>query len=184
MLNKITLVLFIFFFSSCSQNIRNKVCNNCIHSFCLNVYQDKKLFLLGSGGFGKEKIQEFSLIFKSPDKYDIDKARFLIVELTESFLSCINNDLSLREFLIEHPFDLNMLDIGVLFLDENEDFVSLPHIASVYVLNGIVTYSIYNESKDNLKMIHDESYRRAKGIVEHQMALQNLNQIQCYPSEE
>lgn len=110
-------------------------------------------------------------------KADVNYARNILVKNVENFIEKINNDETIRNYLIHYPISYNDFDFYIIFLgNENIDLYPFkPYLAGVYVTHqgafskeGLVEYNGRDPTTGKLEDIHLESYTRAKGIVEHQ----------------
>ena len=94
--------------------IANRV-QNC---FVKKVREELGLYCEGSGGKQAYDIQSYRLQFRIVEKGTIERARELIVKITEMFKEEINNDKDVRPYLREYPFPHERIEIRISFSDE------------------------------------------------------------------
>lgn len=112
-------------------------------------------------------------VFKNRnDVISIDEARNLIINLEESFLKEINSNQKTFSKLETYPFNQNLVDVGIYFIDENQ--IDLGQgVSEVRFFEGKITYKSYEISEYTEKYpvlgrhfkIHEESYEEALEIV-------------------
>ena len=116
---KVLLFVFLFFafFSSCSKIPEDeKKVNKTCFKFASLVRKQKKLYLAGFGqnmdtSNGTYKV--IALTFGSQEKIkDIETARKLIVEIISEFITYLNHEKSIQDYLTVTPLTVKNLDIG------------------------------------------------------------------------
>jgi hypothetical protein len=172
----------ISFLTSCSEK-KMKPVDVAIHRVIEKTVQDvnhlnidNKYYLIGVGGSidhktGKQKTIDITFQLNSP--LSKEACRWVIVNIALLFLSNINQDPDLSQFLPEGGFTYNNLDIGISLLTPNRSFLYHPDIAYVSLFNGKIYYST-NDPKDKdgghspyKERVH-EPFEEALKIVESQ----------------
>ncbi len=154
-----------FLFSSCVVKKSNPAwiagqCN--IVSFLLNIQEKYRIFLDGFGGYtpdGKVKRLRASLYIY--ENVDFERSREFIIEAIDTFLSTINQDADLSNYLYHAPFTYEDIGISIGFYKPGGGFVENGYIAHVFLRDGRVGYSIFDQEMDDLKRIHTEPYLEA-----------------------
>lgn len=153
-----------------------QIADEFMSSFKNEMCTSKGLYAFGSGGSFLDAINEYSFYFISFEEVDLNMARKKLVETTETLLNEINSDEKMRPYLSRFPFTCKDVDVIISFrkLRDSNQYVDAPNIALAfnggggYGSNALVYYSIYDSCKDDLVRVHNESYCRARGILEHQ----------------
>jgi hypothetical protein len=173
-------IMFFIFLSSCTPPPPHvKAGDAFILKFVNEAKQSYDLYLFGSGGAFLDDIKAFHFYFISFEKMEIDEARKLAVDLTENLLYQINSDSELQPYLHQTPFGYKDILISITFRDyEQSNYVNPPSIALLIISNNKIYYDVFNPFTDKLCDLHSESYQRAKGIVEHQESLRNLQECE------
>lgn len=136
-------------------------------------------YLSHEGTFNNSPIMPISFFFYSYQKADVNTARKLLVNNVENLIQLANSDPELKNHILNYPIDYKDFKFFILFylVDQYDKFVPLPYLAGVYVSRGLVDYFIVNSSTGKLEVLSAESYQRARGIVEHQNSLLNLQSL-------
>ena len=129
------------------------------------------------GGQLTEHIDSLDITFSSHRKRSVKNARKTLVGCAEEYLSRVNNDEKLSVFLDHHPIKNTELDLGIIFLDENEQWYDLGFIVNASLIQGVARYKIYNRERDRFQNRHEEFYREALKIVRSQSSKQEPSDI-------
>jgi len=164
-------ILALFFLASCSSFFqKNEVdlADRRIVEFAKSV-KDTGLFPVGIGGgidheTGKNKL--FSLIFGTNDTISsLEEARVLFVEILESFIDFINNDIQIRESLAVFPVTIENINMSIVCMESRP-----KDIADMSNCGQILYYYAENENPAIIAMdrIHKETFEEAQRIVNQQ----------------
>lgn len=137
------------------------------------------LNLLDSTGSFNSSFPPVNIYFYSYQKADVNEARRLLVESVDYFLQFVNSEPELKSYIHHYPIDCNDFNFFIMFYEVNpyDKLVTPPFLAGVLVSREIVNYVTINPITGKLKNFHDETYQRARGIVEHQNSLLNLQSL-------
>lgn len=135
-----------------------------------------RLRLIGIGGSidhktGKEKTIRITFNLNHP--LSKEACRWLIVNIAELFLSNINRDYVLRQYLPEGGFTFENIGVGIGFLTPDRGFLYHPDITFVSLRDGQISYAT-NDPKDKnggyspYKEVVYEPFEEALKIVEAQ----------------
>jgi len=125
------------------------------------------LTLIGKGrGLKEEKIAIVGADYAICKDVQLDEARLNIVKLTKFYLHNINNDPDLKNLLVNGPFCVTNLELGIAYIKPAGGFSS--EVANSFTKEGSVFYSRYNPIKDVLVDFHKETYEEALAIVNGQ----------------
>ncbi|MFN0065792.1 MAG: hypothetical protein ACKVOH_06115, partial [Chlamydiales bacterium] len=119
----------------------------------------------GSGGGFMHDIEEVGFSYISLDKYNVEEARALYIEVMEGFIERFNADETIRPYLHNYPFTEENLRIRIGFEDENRKHRSDGNIALIFLVNGKVYYEGFDSEKDKFYTLHEEPYATAVEIV-------------------
>jgi len=120
----------------------------------------------------------YALYKTQKDTISLERARELIVSLTESLLQEINSNPNVRSDLEVYPFTRELVEVILRFKDENKIELGTG-VSRAYFFNGKIKYEryeIYNYTgrypADGKNFtIHEETYAEALEIVKQRGAL-------------
>lgn len=139
----------------------------------VEICQKKKnnLDLIGSGGSIPENIEGFNLHFNVCKNVDVSQAREIAISVVEDLLSRVNSNREILQYLQPCPFTENQTDLIIAFYQPNGQRALPPNVASVYVINGKMLYTQYEE--DNIKKIppSGETYAEAVALIKRQKSI-------------
>ena len=134
-----------------------------------------------------ENIEDIRAHFKAFKPARQELARQLLVEVTESFLSAINNNEKLRPYLKEYPFPASRVKIFIGFVDQRYLPYSDGSIEELTLDENEITYfhSVDRPKKPDFeivlsdtKILGKESYQEALEIVkENPQSTRTFNQL-------
>ena len=156
-LNAFLILSFVFFCSCTNKNDTAYLGYGEIISFSKKMHRKNHWDLFGIGGLYQEKtIDIMDVDYNCYERVDLAMARRQLITGIEEFLNDINQNLKIRPFLRTYPCTHQGVRIGILYSkteknDKKESiFVAPPYIASAYLLDGRVNYSIYDAKKTPL----------------------------------
>ena len=160
----VTILAFVSGCSSFSYQLPNyeKIADAITANTAKKLEEQKKLYLIGTGGRMMHDIQAMHMSFQFFHEVDLEEARELIVYALREYLSDINNNEEVRPYLHNYPFTAKNVEIRIFIYgpDRNE----LPPEKIVYISsrNGILRYYI---RADDDHPICKETYEEALGKV-------------------
>lgn len=131
-----------------------------VNSFIDKAIEKHDLIFLGWSGAMFSNVKELDVRFESTSINDISKARNEVVNLTEMFLSIINNDEKIKKHLNEYPFSSKNIKISIQYV-HNANLDDSIAFGKVVMLYGIILYSPHR----GMKYLKKETYEEAKEIV-------------------
>lgn len=131
------------FFTSCQvQPYYIQLAHQEISAFSKEVKKENNLKLIGSGGGFLDRINSFSLTFSGNQKLDIKASRRLFIDISQRFITRINQNQEIRGYLSEYPFTIKNLELIILLPDYPES--EFPkYVTSVGTTNS---FNVDNES--------------------------------------
>lgn len=158
----------LFLFTACSLHPPHiQYADNITNSFTNEIRKSENLKLWGSGGAMMDDVQEIHLKYISHERVDIAEARRMLIKNVELLLLRVNCDIKVRPYLHNYPFIPENLEFGIVFWDENDEFMQYPYISVVQLINGKIGYGrIYKHGFSDI--IHSESYEEALKIVQEE----------------
>lgn len=160
------IVIFLFiglFFCSCSER-----CYHCdlgkaiIFEHAKEMEKAYPCFLGGYGGsFFDKHVNELDVNLTYSQEVNIEIARSLMINGVEQFLKSVNNNQSIRAYLVHYPFTYKDLIYSMDFFSETGDFVPEHFVAYVSLVKGNIYYSIYNKKTKMLDDLAQEPYLEA-----------------------
>ncbi|NGX56358.1 MAG: hypothetical protein K1060chlam5_00596 [Candidatus Anoxychlamydiales bacterium] len=179
MINKIFLnFIIIFFITSCNVSVPKSNYYREGLKFTLKtarqIEKDNNLELVSYGinnnGFGDSPnwngIHDFTFFYRKIELLNINEARKLLIKLVDETMRNINENGSIKEYLVEYPFKIENLDLGIVFKDKNRKTVFGKNIESCGLNNRKISYTIIPDD-DSLMLTYEESYEDAVEIVKN-----------------
>lgn len=164
--------LFIFFsmnnFSSLPK--QDQKSSQVIIKFGQEMKNKKNLNLCGIGGGANNGLWLLNASFETyQEPLTQSKARKLIVECVEDFLSTINEDEQLKPYLKVYPFTIENIELRIFCYTPDKNRIFDPYIGVVSCLRGIINYDT-NDPLDpyKYKANLEESYEEALSILKKQ----------------
>ena len=117
-----------------------KLAHEITASTAKKLEEEKKLYLIGTGGRMMYDIKMMAMTFNYYCEVDLKRARELIVFATNEYLGDINNNQEIRPYLHEYPFNAKNVDIMIFVY--HPDRSELPPEKSYCITswNGVVKY--------------------------------------------
>jgi hypothetical protein len=148
------------------QEVQSKV----MEEFCSKY----DLVVTGVGGGAYQELTSVDIQFSFRRKVDVDQARLVIVDATETLIQRINEDKRLRPFLAVYPCGLETADVTLTFdkwnqegkVDSVIDFIFISKKGSLFFEKSRATK---DENGSYFDLIHSESYEESRRIVVEQL---------------
>ncbi len=150
-------------FSSLNLFAASNELSRVIQSFSNRVDKEDGLSYTTSIELGRDEIREIGLYYSSKSPTDVDKARTLIVKVTDSFLEDVNSNAYLKGDLATYPLTPQQLDITIFFRGRNGEYAKNPNIAQVSMHKGVITFYKYTQS--SFQIVHQENLIRTSKIA-------------------
>lgn len=143
-----------------------------LHTFVSQLEKKYNLQTVGLGGRVNSSIGETSLYFITMDKLNLATARKRYVDICETYLNLINQDIKLRPFLKNFPFGIHNIEFTIsdhCFYKQNLELLQKQELFLNHVvcIKGIVYYSA-RDDQGNLLTVYQEPYEEALRIVKEQ----------------
>lgn len=128
----------------------------------------KKGYYLGGLGEGIDhdtKQQKYlSFTFTIEQLPDIDFARKVELETIQEFLTSINSEEGIQDYLVEYPFTINYISIAFISTNPQEGIFIAANFEHELYYTKKICLNPYTPSKE----IHRETYEEAIHILEEQ----------------
>lgn len=138
-------------------------------SYAREVRKKYGFELCSIGGSMMEEIEIFHMSFTRKDKGTIDKARQLIVKMTQEFIDKINADETIRPYLHDFPVTSENVNISLCFEATKKEPPGNPFVYFVFSKKGTIFYGSYDNSippgHQHIVSLCDEPYNEALRIV-------------------
>jgi hypothetical protein len=167
-------LMLLIFLSGCSTSyiaIADRVTENRAKRIC----KEEKLYLVGAGGAMMDEITKVSLRFDAYRRVDINEARRLCVRCVEEIRQGLNATGSLQPYLKPYPFPASSMEVGIMFLKNDDSFVDYGcaylgtgGVTVVHQVAGMLCYSSFNPRTELLEPYYEESYEDALTILKSQ----------------
>lgn len=111
----------------------------------------------------------------------LERARCLIVSVSDDFIKEVNADIKVRKYLDEYPFAVNCVEMRINFVNHNNVALSNGGIEGITLSKGKIKYERYEIHGYNPYplgkhfIVHEESYTDALEIVKQQGCLDLIN---------
>jgi len=174
------LLLFITFFS-CKKNVTQKIYqqnpewvladeiydNEIGKKVFFQLRKEKKLQVCESGWDlrSKKKIQVMHCGFFYYEDLNIDQARELLLSAGILYLTTINENERIRNFLETYPFKLENIEIRIFLYDSNRSIPSPEKLQVISMIDGILEYENRSSDTKFLTTICQETYEEAMAKI-------------------
>lgn len=129
---------------------------------------------IGMGGSSYDKIRRLMLSFQIKIPLEKDFARELVVDCVQHTLKNINEDETIRPFLITYPFTEEEIKISIFSVDEKGSDVYDPFLTVVSAFNGEIDFRTQSpEDLYQYKTEETETFEEAIKILQKQGKLRN-----------
>ena len=137
-----------------------------MYSYSKKMKKEKDLHAFGMGGELMTNVKVLTLKYLSDRKTTVDEARLLVVDCVEGLLKDVNNHKGIRPYLNDYPFTAKNLEFGIIFMDDNGDFIEGDKVlGSVSMIKDQIYYREGIPKTNRFKKVHEETYEEALGIV-------------------
>lgn len=165
------LLLFFSLFSSCQQeNViekRNALFYKALSSMTREIKASYGFRIGSTGGGTLGGVNNFSFDVEVPHPISIDETRLLAVSCMEIALRAVNSFAEIRPYLIEYPFPVTGINIGI-WIPPHDKMVNSPQ--TVFFSHGIISYFTKDE-KEHLVLLFEESFDEALNKVRKEKIL-------------
>ncbi len=166
-----SLVLLMFFLISCCDSMTyklsddEKIVNQITQETAKKLKEKKNLVLIGTGGQMMHEIEMLAMSFNYYQDVNLKAARELLVESVEEYLSAINSNQDVRQYLANYPFTAKNVEIAIFFRNPDGSNVASEKINIAAANQGKVVYYIDYSEKHTIKAIYRETYDEAKQAI-------------------
>jgi hypothetical protein len=165
----IFLVMIAMPFYAFSRSQHSKEADRVVNPFLKELETKRKIYVFGAGGGFMNDVEKINLSFCTKRIVDVEKARLLIVSITEELLKRINADKGIRPYLHNYPFTNKNLKITLHFEDNNGNPILPPHLTYAGLMLGEIDYCFQNlKQLLALDDVHVETYEEALKIYKAQ----------------
>jgi hypothetical protein len=165
--SRVTIIILSFLFGCSSFGYQSPHYVKLAHEITANtakkLEEQKKLYLIGTGGGMMHDIQAMHMSFQFFHEVDLKEGRELIVYAVREYLSDINNNEEVRPYLHNYPFTAKNIEIRIFIYGPDRHELSPEKIYYISAINGIVDY--YVRGPDNFRQaVCEETYEEALKI--------------------
>ena len=165
------LLMLLIFLSACKSKQQPEyitLADKITGQVCEEITLPKDLHLTGYGGALIYDVKELALHFDACECLNLEEARKLYIEMTETYLDYINEDEAIKPYLHNYPFTIQNLDLTIAFLDRSGAHQGNGCIAFIFFnpKTSEIFFRTYNPDNDKLTPFHEEPYEEAKRIVQ------------------
>ncbi len=154
---------------------KNELANIALRKAAKNLKQKANLRLSGDGGQMMDQIKMLALSFHYYELIDIEKGRELLISSVNELVTTVNEDLRIRPYLANYPFDYRNVEIRIFLYNPDGSFVSKGNLSVIKADRGEFTYAI-DDPKDEFAFkikILKETYEEALAKQQESTVLKN-----------
>ncbi len=175
-MNTIYVLILMLLFTGCVHRSDSHVvlADQQMYAFVKEIYKEKKLHVIGSGGAMMDCISEFALSFAAYDnqRLSVAEARKLIIEIIEKFQQEVNANKKIHPYLSNYPIGPNNIRMSISFYEKPHTRVPEEFVGLIWQINGMIYYGHYDAKEQRFKNDgYEERYEDALRIVKESQAL-------------
>ena len=165
------LFLFLLICSGCSQGSsyhnfklseKQKIVNKLRKRVASDLQSQYGLIPFGTGGQMMYQVQKLMLIFNYPRQLTEEEARILVVNATEEFLTAINEEVLLRQYLANYPFEPKNVEITIFLQDSRGTSIQPEKFLVIKAADGFVTCMAKTPGTHDYRTVFKETFDEAK----------------------
>jgi hypothetical protein len=165
--NSRLIIIFCLFFGCSSFSYQSpvdyeKIADAITANTAKKLEEQKKLYLIGTGGGMMHDIQAMHMSFQFFHEVDLQEGRELIVYAVREYLSDINNNEEVRPYLHNYPFTAKNVEIMIFVYGPDRRELPPEKIGCITSIDGILEY--YTRADDD-HPICEETYEEALGKI-------------------
>jgi hypothetical protein len=146
----------------------DKITNQVISKVTKKISKKKSMRISAIGGGEDEKgIWKITVNYHYYGKaLDLKESRIFMVNIIETYLNEINNNIEIRPYLKNYPFTVDNLDLAIITNQTNGDWYFDPAMDTISTINDTIDYST-RDPQDHLRYKNTivEKYEDALKIV-------------------
>ena len=146
--------------------------------------EQKKLYLIGTGGGMMHDIRMMAMGFQFFHEVDLKEARELVVYAVREYLSDINNNEEVRPYLRNYPFTAKNVEIQIWIYNPDGSDPSLEKIYYISAINGVLTYYLDLPKTYSRKAICKETYEEALQKITLNQGSEDVSQTEVRKANE
>ncbi len=128
--------------------------------------KQKNLFVCGSGGAMMGDIQSVHASYISFERFNVEQARRLYVEVMEGYISRYNANEKIRPYLHNYPVTIDNFEVMIGFENEQRKHMDGGFVALMFIAkNHRLLYCTYDHEKQEFVDLYEETYEQAREIV-------------------
>lgn len=149
------------------QKIDSEELSRLVINFSTKMAKEQHLFLEDSYAAYDDSIKKICLRYSSQRLLTLKEARLQIVEITEEFLSRLNNNTILGFELETYPFTANNLDIRINFESFFGMYVDPLYIGQTWLQCGCVDFYAFDRKDNDIDWDHHrfEPYFKSRELA-------------------
>ena len=126
--------------------------------------------ILGWGGPFGSKVTNMMVDYEMPCvDMDVNTARRIAVDGIDNLLRGVNTDMDIRKYMEKHPFTIDDIYYSMDFLKEcsKGEYLEVGNVS--LILGEKLVYVFWDQEKECLKKVHEETYDQASKILQKEM---------------
>jgi hypothetical protein len=117
--------------------------------------------ILGTGGSMMTEVKYISVSFVDYGEYNIEQTRKKFLHLVAPFVNEIGSTTELKQYLVEPDAPERAANISITYRNQTNQQPFPPYIANVMMFNGVISYSVSDNSMTAYRDIYEETYQEA-----------------------
>lgn len=129
-----------------------------------HMHKTTSLRCSGLGAGGIDDIEKLTFFFRSPDRLEqteMDKARGIALNCSETLLTMLNTNEAIRPYLVQHPMTSKNISIFLTFSEGEGDVKEPKPLDGMTISRGEVEFQICGKGKYELVKVRKEPYEEA-----------------------
>ena len=130
------------------------------------LYDEKGMSLQGTGGGMIGNVNHFDLMLTYSPPLSRDKGRKLFIEVLDKYLSNINNNMNIRPFLNNYPYQAKDITLYISFYSPNGARVPPGELDYIVISNGIMRFKTKDKEGRCILTLFEETLEEARQKVQ------------------
>lgn len=138
-----------------------------INKFKKHAFKKYGVVLWGHGGGFMNQINKIDLSFYIKKEKSLDEMRDMIVNLANDFITQVNSNNEIKQYLVEIPFSSDHLKLSVALFDKNRKFIlnseesKEKKISLVSLIENDIYYKAAHKEGSPMQLICKETFQEA-----------------------
>jgi hypothetical protein len=118
------------------------------------------LIPLGFGGQMMDQIKMLSLVFQYRHSIDVEEGRSILIQAANKFITEINSNEKVRQYLSHYPFEPKNIEIMVVLQKPDGSNVDKGELAIIALRDGVLQFK-FDDANHSFFRTYEETYEEA-----------------------